>query len=191
VKPGHGELRCRRPTADTLLVELSGNWRLGDEFPSLTDVEQHLEATPRVQRMTFETTALTAWDSGLVSFLLDLMALGARRQLVVDQEGLPSGVRRLLHLATAVPERQGARRAATQEPFLDRVGKATIAQVGAAGDMLGFIGEAILALGKLLRGQARFRPVELLLLIQECGAQALPSDWGPSMFRSIWTGRRS
>lgn len=32
----------------------------------------------------------------------------------------------------------------------------------------------MLALGKLLRGQARFRPVELLLLIQECGAQALP-----------------
>jgi phospholipid/cholesterol/gamma-HCH transport system permease protein len=174
VKPGHGELRCRRPTADTLLVELSGNWQLGDEFPSLTDVEQHLEATPRVQRMTFDTAELTGWDSGLVSFLLDLIALGAQRQIVVDQEGLPSGVRRLLHLATAVPERQGARREATQEPFLDRVGKATIAQVASGGDILGFIGEAVLALGKLLRGQARFRPVELMLLIQECGAQALP-----------------
>ena len=42
------------------------------------------------------------------------------------------------------------------------------------GDLLGFIGEAILALVKLLRGQARFRPVELIMLIQECGVQALP-----------------
>jgi phospholipid/cholesterol/gamma-HCH transport system permease protein len=102
VKHRHGELRCRRPTADTLLVELSGNWQLQDAFPSLTDVEQHLEATPRVQRLAFDTTELTGWDSGLVTFLLDLMALGAQRQLVVDQEGLPSGVRRLLDLATAV-----------------------------------------------------------------------------------------
>jgi phospholipid/cholesterol/gamma-HCH transport system permease protein len=173
-KPGRGELRYRRPATDTLLVELSGSWRLQDEFPALTGVEQALEAAPRVQRLTFDTTSLTGWDSGLVTFLLDLMALGAQRQIVVDQEGLPSGLRRLLHLATAVPERQGARREATPEPFLARVGRASLALVGAAGDMLGFIGEAILALGKLLRGRARFRPVELMLLIQECGAQALP-----------------
>jgi phospholipid/cholesterol/gamma-HCH transport system permease protein len=173
-KRRRGELRCRRPTADTLVVELAGNWHLQDEFPSLTGVEQQLEAPPRVQRLTFETTALTGWDSGLVTFLLDLMALGAPRQIVVEPEGLPPGLRRLLHLATAVPERAGARREATPEPFLARVGKATIELVASGGDILGFVGDAVLALGKLLRGQARFRPVELLLLIQACGAQALP-----------------
>jgi phospholipid/cholesterol/gamma-HCH transport system permease protein len=171
---GRAELRCRRPTADTLLVELSGSWRLQDEFPALTDVEQQIDATPRPQRMTFDTSALTAWDSGLVTFLLELIEFGAQRQIVVDQEGLPSGLRRLLHLATAVPERQGARREAIREPLLDRIGQETLGLLAAVGDLLGFIGEAILALGKLLRGQARFRPVELLLLIQECGAQALP-----------------
>jgi phospholipid/cholesterol/gamma-HCH transport system permease protein len=170
----HSELRCSRPTADMLWIELAGNWRLQDEFPALTDVEQLIEAAPRAQRLTFDTTGLTGWDSGLVTFLLDLLDLAAQRQLVVDQEGLPDGVRRLLHLATAVPERQGARREALQEPFLARVGKATIDLVTAASDILGFIGEALLALVKLCRGQARFRPVELLLLIQEYGAQALP-----------------
>jgi phospholipid/cholesterol/gamma-HCH transport system permease protein len=174
VQRSHSDLRCSRPTADTLRIELAGHWRLQDEFPALTGVEQALEAPPRVQRLTFDTTALAGWDSGLITFLLDLLALAAQRQLVVDQEGLPDGLKRLLHLATAVPERQGARREATQEPFLSQVGKAIIGLVGAAGDLLGFIGEAILSLGKLLRGQARFRPVELLLLIQECGAQALP-----------------
>src|SRR5499426_3173012 len=171
---GHGELRCRRPTTDTLVVELAGSWRLQDEFPALTDVAQQLDATPRPQRLTFDTSALTAWDSGLVTFLLELMALGAQRQIVVDQHGLPEGLRRLVHLATAVPERQGARREAIREPFLDRVGKETLGLLASMSDLLGFIGEAILALGKLLRGQARFRPVELVMLIQECGAQALP-----------------
>src|SRR5882724_970094 len=119
--PGYGELHCRRPTADTLLIELSGSWRLQDEVPALTDVAQQIEATPHVQRMTFETSELTAWDSALVTFLLELMAFGAQRQMVVAEEGLPEGLRRLLHLATAVPERQGARRETIRAPFLDRV----------------------------------------------------------------------
>jgi phospholipid/cholesterol/gamma-HCH transport system permease protein len=171
---GRGELHCSRPTADTLLIELSGSWRLQDEVPALTDVAQQIEATPHVQRMTFDTTGLTAWDSALVTFLLELMAFGAQRQMVVAQEGLPEGLRRLLHLATAVPERQGARREAMQEPFLDRVGQETLALIASVGDLLGFVGEAVLALGQFLRGRARFRRVEFTMLIQECGAQALP-----------------
>jgi phospholipid/cholesterol/gamma-HCH transport system permease protein len=167
-------LSCCRLTADTLQIELAGHWRLQDEFPALTDVEQAIEGPPPVQRLTFDTTNLAGWDSGLVTFLVDLLGRVAQRQLSVDQQGLPDGLRRLLHLATAVPERQGARRESAAEPFLSRVGKGTISLVGAAGDILGFIGEALQALGKLLRGQARFRPVELMLLIQECGAQALP-----------------
>jgi phospholipid/cholesterol/gamma-HCH transport system permease protein len=171
---GRAELRCSHPTAETVQVELSGSWRLQDEFPALTDVEQQIEATPRLQRMTFDTSELTAWDSGLVTFLLELIEFGAQRQIVVEQEGLPSGLRRLLHLATAVPERQGARREAIQEPFLDRVGKETLGLIASVGEMLGFVGEAVLALLQFLRGRARFRRVEFMMLIQECGAQALP-----------------
>ena len=155
-------------------MEFSGSWRLQDEVPRSPTWNSRSTAAPRVQRLTFETTALTAWDSGLVTFVLDILDLGAQRQIVVDQEGLPDGLRRLLHLATAVPERQGARRETIREPFLDRIGKETLALIASVGDLLGFIGEALLALVKLFRGQARFRPVELMLLIQECGAQALP-----------------
>lgn len=171
---GRAELHCSHPTAETVLVELSGSWRLQDEVPALTDVAQQIEATPRLQRMTFDTSALTAWDSGLVTFVLELMDFGAQRQMVVAQEGLPEGLRRLLRLATAVPERQGARREAIHEPFLDRVGQETLALIASVGDMLGFVGEAVLALGQFLRGRARFRRVEFTMLLQECGAQALP-----------------
>ena len=125
------ELRCSRPTADTLRVELAGHWRLQDEFPAVPDVEQSLEGPPRVKRLTFETTGLTDWDSGLVTFLLEIMALSERRRIVVDQEGLPDRLRRLVHLTTAVPERQGARREERREPFLARVGKASIDLVAA------------------------------------------------------------
>ena len=62
-------------------VGISDSWRLQDEFTALTDVEQPLDDAPRVQRMTFDTTGLTAWDSGLVTFLLELME---GRQIAVD-----------------------------------------------------------------------------------------------------------
>src|SRR5262245_2683570 len=73
--PSHAKLPCSRPTPDTLLVELSGSWRLQDEFPALTDVGQAIEGPPPVQRMTFDTTNLAGWDSGLVTFLLDLLGI--------------------------------------------------------------------------------------------------------------------
>src|SRR5215475_424983 len=95
---GHAELRCSRPTADTLRVELAGPWRLQDDFPPLTAVERALEAPPPVRRLTFDTTALADWDSGLVTYCLDLLSLAGRHQLVVDQEGLPEGLRRMVHL---------------------------------------------------------------------------------------------
>ena len=46
-----------------------------------------------------------------------------------------------------MPERQGARRQAIREPFLDRVGKETLGLLASVGDMLGFVGEAVLAQG--------------------------------------------
>jgi phospholipid/cholesterol/gamma-HCH transport system permease protein len=171
---GRGELRYSRPTADVLRIELVGNWREQDEVPALTSVAQALEAAPPAQRLTFETTALTGWDSGLVTLVLDLMALGAQRRVVVEQDGLPDGLRRLVHLATAVPERQGARRETIRAPFLAQVGQETLSLMASVGDLLGFIGDALLALGAFLRGRARFRRVEFILLMQECGVQALP-----------------
>ena len=40
--------------------------------------------------------------------------------------------------------------------------------------MVDFFGEASVAFGRLLTGRASFRPSDLMLLLQECGAKALP-----------------
>ena len=84
-----------------------------------------------------------------------------------------SGLIKRLDLASAVPERAGARRSGAVAPWLDRVGMATIAAGKATGEMIGFIGEAVTAFGKLFAGRARFRVSDLMLIIQDCGASAL------------------
>jgi phospholipid/cholesterol/gamma-HCH transport system permease protein len=169
-----GEIQVSRPSVDTLLVWISGSWMLQSKVPAAAELVRQLEAETGVRRVVVDARELTGWDSGLVTFLRNAAAVCAQRQITFHPDGLPEGVRRLLDLAAAVPERQGARRQATRDPILARTGKATILAIALAAAMLGFIGEAFMVFLKLLRGQARFRRVDLTLLIQECGAQALP-----------------
>ncbi len=49
-----------------------------------------------------------------------------------------------------------------------------MAAMKSATAMLAFLGEAFLSVLKLLRGTARFRRADFLLLVQGCGPQALP-----------------
>jgi phospholipid/cholesterol/gamma-HCH transport system permease protein len=169
-----GAIQVSRPTEDSLLVHVCGNWTLQSERPTVAELQQQLDAAARVQRLTFETSGLTAWDSGLVTFLRNVEALCRSRQIAIDRSTLPDGIRRLLDLASAVPERQEARRGGTRDPMLARVGKWGIGVAAAVSDMVRFIGEAFLAFLQLIRGRASFRWSDLALLLQECGAQALP-----------------
>jgi phospholipid/cholesterol/gamma-HCH transport system permease protein len=168
-----GEMSFRQPDSDTLLLDLSGVWKIGVELPSADEVRERLESAP-VRRMAFEARDLTDWDSALLTFLLKVREYAAQEQIQIMDEGLPQGARRLIDLALAVPERKGARKEAKRDPFLVRVGEEGLGFFRSAGEMVGFIGEAFLAFLKLLRGRARFRPSDLVLFLQECGSEALP-----------------
>ena len=171
--PARGEIRCERRADDTLLVRLIGDWTIHAGAPAVTEVYEQLGASPPARRLTFEAQELRGWDSRLLIFLRQLMEASTQRQIVVDQGGLPEGVQRLLALATAVPEREGARRGAARLSWLAGIGTAVLSGCQGAWAMLGFIGEAVIALGRCVVGRARFRRIDLALFLQECGAQAL------------------
>ena len=162
------------PAMGTVRLQLSGSWRLSQPLPAAADVERQLEARSDLRRVVFEAQGVSDWDSGLLTFLRRLDGFVRRAGLEADASGLPEGVRRLLQLATAVPERSGAQRSTTPGSFLTRVGKEALALVEGSRDVLAFLGEVTLAFGRLLRGKARFRRSDLMLTIQQVGAQALP-----------------
>jgi phospholipid/cholesterol/gamma-HCH transport system permease protein len=167
------ELHVSRAADGTLLVRLMGHWSLQGGVPSLAEVQAQADAAPRPTRLAFEARELAIWDSALLVVLRDLADLCARRHIALDRAGLPEGIRRLLDLA-AVPEPAGAPREEARASVLVRVGNRTIAWAGAARGTLAFIGDACLALLKLLHGRMRFRRADLAVLLQDCGAQALP-----------------
>jgi phospholipid/cholesterol/gamma-HCH transport system permease protein len=168
------ELSFEKPDNETLLVRLKGSWKIGQKLPSAEEVQNRFEAGAGVKQITFDTRQLSGWDSGLLSFLTKIINQCAKNNITVEQRGLPEGVKKLLQLAFAVPERKGARKEAFRDPLLARIGGSTIAAGQASIDTLSFIGDAFLAFSKFFVGKARFQRSDLMLTIQQCGVQALP-----------------
>ncbi len=169
-----GEIAFSRPSENTLLVSLAGDWTIGGDIPSVDEVNKQVDSDLPLQVLTFDTQDLGRWDSGLITFLLKVFDQCSQRQIDADRTGLPDGVRRLLDLAAAVPEKKDARKVALDEPFLVQVGKASMDMARQVTGLTTFLGEATIAFGRFLVGKAKFRRTDLWLTIQQCGADALP-----------------
>lgn len=169
-----GRLSYSHVSNGTLLLRLAGTWRLQRGLPSTGDLEHEITASaPPLRRIVFDRTNLGTWDTSLLTFLGKVEELCAERHLGVDRAGLPAGLRRLLELSEIVPEKKGARAPAARPGLLERLGATSVAYGNSIAETLLFLGELAAALGRLMRGKARFRETDLSLTIQECGANAV------------------
>jgi phospholipid/cholesterol/gamma-HCH transport system permease protein len=163
-----------RSDPDALAVGLSGDWRRANNPPAASAVEERLAMSPQVRRIVLRTENLKGWDSMLLTFLIGVRTLASSNNVTVDEVNLPEGVRRLLALASAMPDRTQGKEVMPRAPFLERVGESTLAFWRSLLDTTDFIGDVLLALFRLVRGTAAFRRSDLLLVIQQCGSEALP-----------------
>ncbi|HOV88237.1 MAG TPA: ABC transporter permease [Syntrophobacteraceae bacterium] len=159
---------------DGLVVRLTGHWNLAEGLLSTDSARREIEGHPTLKTVSFEAWDLAGWDSSLLSYLVQLHQVCVQKNLDVEWDRLPEGLRKLLVLATAVPESKEARRREGRSSLLRRI-REGLSGIGlSALEMVEFIGEVWLSLVRLVRGKARFRPSDLGYLIQECGANALP-----------------
>jgi phospholipid/cholesterol/gamma-HCH transport system permease protein len=174
---GNGSSARRDWSFDTasdgvLVLRVSGSWRMHDHLPSRMEIEHGMSAAGNARVLAFDTRGIETWDSGFVVFVLQVLEASRGLHLAEDLAGLPVGVRKLLELAAAVPERETGR-GAPPAPLLARLGTAAARAAGAAREMITFLGEACLALGRFATGRARFRRADLMVTIQEAGPEAL------------------
>ncbi len=169
-----GTLLLEPVGTDTLRVVLSGDWRLGTDLPGAEVVQQRLTNLPAIRRLVFHSTALNHWDSGLLTFLMDLEKFCTQKNVQVDGAGLPAGAQKLLALAMAVPEKKDARPVEERLVFLASLGDQAVELVRGIGDLLAFLGDAVVAVLRLLAGKAQYRRADLWLIMQAVSAQAVP-----------------
>lgn len=155
------------------VLDIGGDWSRDQGAEGLDGVLSLLEGAPAGSTVRIEASRLGQWDSTLAAFLLRASATLRDREATLDQSGLPTGLQRLMALAEAVPEKKGARRTATDTPWIEGVGKTTLRAGDQFDSFLTFLGEAALAFGRAIRGGARFRRQDLLVLIEQAGFQAL------------------
>jgi phospholipid/cholesterol/gamma-HCH transport system permease protein len=168
----YSNLFIRSPDG-TLRLQLDGDWRAGNLPLPLQVLDEELSAAS-TSRLVFDSGNLGQWDSGLLTFLIKLRGLCVRRGVAFDDVNLPDGVRRLIALATVVQPQDAGEGKRGRPPFLERVADLAISVWKNIVEMTAFLGEATVAFGRLMTGRARFRRSELLVVMQECGAQALP-----------------
>jgi len=172
--PDHipARLTARRKENGVLLVEIAGDWLDRSSLPSISAVEGELSGeSPKA--LEFDASALGRWDSALMVRISDIHDLCAKGKIEFHATTLPKGLAKLIGLSEAVPEKADAARKEVTPSFLQRVGESGVAAWTGGATMLSFLGESVVASLKLVRGLAQFRWSDTLMVIQQCGPEAL------------------
>ena len=169
-----GKVSLDRASDGTLVVRVAGPWHIGKDIPSAALLTRELDAHPGApKQLSFDAAELTRWDSGLLAFLTQASETCRERGIAQNRAGLPAGLKRLLELAEAVPEKKGTRSGAAKVSFFERVGNVTIGYGLSISEFMAFLGELAIAFVKFIRRKARYRTVDLLEVIQDCGVNAV------------------
>lgn len=166
-------VQFRQIEPHTLRVELAGNWHSLGDFPGAGPLENQLAREKGVRVLELDGQAVGRWNSALVAFVLRCQDLCQQQQIAFRTENLPAGVRQLIQLAQAVPEKRDARRDHTRSSWIHRLGGTAHDLAAGTRQMLTFLGDTVLAFIRLLRGRAQFRWSDAWLVIQQCGPEAL------------------
>jgi phospholipid/cholesterol/gamma-HCH transport system permease protein len=127
----------------------------------------------------YEIKDLGTYDSTLPAFLLAhfrrIAGAGTATETTVPPlDGLPDNLRGLLELALAVPEEDDTSKASRPRSEIRKLGKLSLQVWAGVLALMDFTGQAVLSLGRLVTGRARFRSSDFWLTLQECGLEALP-----------------
>ncbi len=157
-----------------VVLELSGDWR--HDGPAVEVKGDPPDQAP----VRYTTDNLGSFDSTLPAFIL--AHLRSIERDPVDHaapakpslEGLPPNLLGLMELALAVPEESDVRSDENKFGTIGKLGKITLNAWSSLLSVAEFSGQSMLALGRFFRGRARFRVRDFWMIVQECGAEALP-----------------
>jgi len=154
-------------------LHLLGDWVIDNQLPDTEFVFEKL-ADSKNKEIEINTKALSNWDSGLITFLVKLRKYADREKVKVNYTNLPEGAQRLLNLAFAVEEREGARKQVKKVNIFTRAGNGFLNTLIRSKSLLTFLGEITQSFGRFFTGRANYQRSDLWVTIQETGVEAFP-----------------
>jgi phospholipid/cholesterol/gamma-HCH transport system permease protein len=168
------QVKSAQGASGQLQLRLSGNWKGAQSSEGKQAARNAIQQTSALKTLQLNGQEISDWDSSLIAWLFALSRLCKAQSSTLELRDFPKGVQELLNLATAIPERAGARREATKESWLSAVGRSYLSFSKAIKDSLSFLGEACVALVRLFTRKARVPFSDVWLTMEQCGPSALP-----------------
>lgn len=150
-------------------ISLSGDWIARTD--GVETGAAHLILEPRVRSLSFDTSDLGHWDSGLITFLLGLRDLAKERDVAFDAAGLPKPAQQLLRLV-ADPV---ARAPSPESPSpVEDIGLWAILVCTELAEAAALVGNVFLRTAGALGRKGSLKADNLFDVVYAAGAQALP-----------------
>ena len=156
-----------------ILLDFLGDWSYQQKIPSAEKIISALNDLAPTH-VSFNSEHLTSWDSLFVTQTKKIFQFIDERKIEFDDSKLPDGVKKLIKLSLSVPALDHIEEEEVDRPMLSRIGDRSIKATRSTIEIISFLGDSFKALLQLLAGKAKFRKKDLMILIQESGAQALP-----------------
>ncbi len=144
------------------------------QLPSPATIINRITEDSGIENLILDCHGLQEWDSSFLVFIRTIRAACQESNIALEIQELPEGAKRLLHLTAVLSKEKESVRKKKQTSFLYVIGESTVHFVRSSIEMLAFIGETALSLGRFFLGKARFRRIDLLEFIEECGVKSLP-----------------
>jgi len=106
--------------------------------------------------------------------LISISDFSRSKNIKINFQSLPKGMQGLLKLAYSVPEREGARKQKQKISWIEKIGNSVLGAKAETLNLVTFLGELILSSWTILKGKGRFRFIDLMTYIQECGPASFP-----------------
>lgn len=164
-RPAQAEWRSEGTDA---VLQLAGDWR---------GMPAALPAPPAEARRLRVQAGDITWDARLASALWQLLQPLAAEPRELKLDGLPPGLARILTLALPAPRADTTAPAAARSRrphWITELGHRSRDAWDRALATLRFVGELLLALGRLLRGRSDMRGTDFAWQLDQCGPRSVP-----------------
>ncbi len=168
-----GQVQISTELQPAITLEFSGGWSQQCHIRPAELLLDELSSLPSITKLTLSVQNVSDWDSRLPAYLLKICRFCSAQNIPVHYDFNDSGLTQLLNLALTVPE-QANDQTSQKQSLLHHLGVGVLTVHYNFRALTEFIGAIVLSVFDLLRGQARFRLVDLWRHIQEAGPEALP-----------------
>ena len=155
-------------------INFFGNWTTDSPAYGVEELLLRLADYPKIKKLTFSTKKLDDWDSFFMTQLILIIDFAENKKITVDIQSLPKGIQGLLELAYSVKERDGARKQKKKISLIELIGRSLLNAKVELKNLVTFLGDLIQSAFSLIKGTGRFRFVDLMTYIQDCGPASLP-----------------